>query len=119
MPAIRDLAWRDLCNQYRGQIDEQFAFTAFRTAPLVSASTMDAKVATGDMASRLMVWAEIGKPNQREWTPGSSGYAKNDGLYPSGYYLFTGAGHSPWPAEPASTAVRPQPARPADYGERL
>jgi hypothetical protein len=90
VPAARDLTWKDFYNQYRGQIDEQFAFTAFRTAPLVSASTMDAKVATSDMASRLMVWAAFGKPNQREWTPGRSGYAKNDGLYPSGYYLFNG-----------------------------
>ncbi len=41
------------------------------------------------MAARLMVWAEIGKPNQREWAPGARRrYAKNDGLYPSGYYLF-------------------------------
>jgi hypothetical protein len=78
-PSIRDLAWKDLYNRYHGRIDEQFAFTAFRTAPLVSASAMDAKVVTADMASRLMVWAALGKPNQREWTPGSSSYAKNDG----------------------------------------
>ena len=88
VPAVRDLAWQDLYRQYRGQIDEQFAFLAFRTAPLVSSSTMDAKIATADMASRLMVWAAIGKPNQREWRPDPGGYAKNDGLYPSGYYLF-------------------------------
>ena len=55
--------------EYKGRIDEQFAFLAFRTAPLVSAATMDAKVVTADMASRMMVWAEIGKPNQREWVP--------------------------------------------------
>ena len=51
VPAVRDLAWQDLYQKYRGQIDEQFAYTAFRTAPLVSGSTMDAKVATADMAS--------------------------------------------------------------------
>jgi len=28
------------------------------------------------------------KPNQREWRPDPGGYANNDGLYPSGYYLF-------------------------------
>ena len=55
--------------QYKGNIDEQFAFLAFRTAPLVSASAMDAKVVTSDMASRMMVWAVIGKPNEREWVP--------------------------------------------------
>lgn len=88
VPWIRDLAWQNLYQEYRGQIDEQFAFLAFRTAPLVSASTMDAKVATSDLASRMMVWAEIGKPNQREWVPERSNYAKNDGMYPSGYVLF-------------------------------
>jgi hypothetical protein len=89
VPAPRDLAWKGLYEKFKGQIDEQFAFLAFRTAPLVAASTMDAKVATADMANRLMVWAEIGRPNQREWLPGArSNYAKNDGLYPSGYWLF-------------------------------
>jgi hypothetical protein len=87
-PEPRDLAWQELYRKYRGQIDEQFGFLAFRTAPLVSASTMDAKIATSDMASRLMVWAAIGKPNEREWLPHKWDYAKDDGLYPSGYYLF-------------------------------
>ena len=117
VPSIRDLAWKDLYNRYHGRIDEQFAFTAFRTAPLVSASAMDAKVVTADMASRLMVWAALGKPNQREWTPGSSSYAKNDGLYPSGYYLFRGADHGlSWPEEPAATArvASPPAASPVD-----
>jgi hypothetical protein len=91
-PYRRDLAWQDLYGKYRGQIDEQFGFLAFRTAPLVSASTMDAKIATADMAQNLMVWAAIGKPNQREWVAGSERheYAKNDGLFPSGYRLFRG-----------------------------
>ena len=87
VPAIRDLAWLDMYRKYKGQIDEQFAYAAFRTAPLVSSSTMDAKVATADMANRLMVWAAMGKPNQREWVA-RGGYEKNDGLFPSGYALF-------------------------------
>jgi phospholipase B-like protein len=92
VPYTRDQAWQGLYRKYRGQIDEQFGFLAFRTAPLVSASTMDAKIATADMAQNLMLWAAIGKPNQREWTPdrGRGGYAKNDGLYPAGYQLFRG-----------------------------
>ena len=92
-PYTRDAAWQDLYQKYRGQIDEQFGFLAFRTAPLVSAATMDAKVATAGMATNLMVWAAIGKPNQREWVPSNGwrqSYAKNDGLYPSGYHLFRG-----------------------------
>jgi hypothetical protein len=88
VPAPRDLAWQDLYRKYRGQIDEQFGFLAFRTAPLVSSSTMDAKVLTSDMASHLMVWAAIGKPNQREWLPQTWDSSKDAGLYPSGYYLF-------------------------------
>ena len=88
VPEPRDLAWQDLYRKYRGQIDEQFGFLAFRTAPLVSSSTMDAKVLTSDMASHLMVWAVIGKPNQREWLPQNWDSSKDNGLYPSGYYLF-------------------------------
>jgi hypothetical protein len=116
VPEIRDLAWQDLYRQYRGQIDEQFGFLAFRTAPLVSAATMDAKIATADMASRLMVWAAIGKPNQREWRPDPGGYAKNDGLYPSGYYLFR-AGPAADHTEPAPIAAKPS--EHASYKDRL
>ena len=92
-PYPRDTAWQDLYHKYRGQINEQFGFLAFRTAPLVSASTMDAKIVTADMARNLMVWAAIGKPNQREWEAGPRvrhGYDGNDGLFPSGYHLFRG-----------------------------
>ena len=89
IPSDRDIKWQQMYQQYKGKIDEQFAFLAFRSAPLVSAAAMDAKVATAEMASNLMVWAEFGKPNQREWLPGKwSEYNGNDGLYPSGYTLF-------------------------------
>jgi len=89
VPSRRDMAWQQLYNQYRGQIDEQFGFLAFRSAPLVAVSTMDAKVVTADMATHMMVWAEIGRPNQREWLPDKRyDFAGDDGLYPSGYYLF-------------------------------
>ncbi len=89
VPGPRDMAWQRLYREYRGQIDEQFGFLAFRTAPLVAAETMDAKVLTADMASRMMVWAEFGRPNQREWLPDKTyDSAGDDGLYPSGYYLF-------------------------------
>ena len=64
MPTNRDLKWQELYREYKGKIDEQFGFMAFHTAPLVSATAMDAKVVTADMASRMMVWAEFGKPNQ-------------------------------------------------------
>jgi hypothetical protein len=100
VPGPRDLAWQELYRRYRGQIDEQFGFLAFRTAPLVSDGAMDAKVATSDMATHLMVWGAIGKPNQRERLPNKWDYAKNDGLYPSGYYLFQAE-----PSEALRTAI--------------
>src|SRR5579864_953872 len=90
VPATRDLKWQELYREYNGKIDEQFAFLAFRTPPLVTASSMDAKVATADMASHMMVWAVFGKPNQREWVPSSwskEQYPKNDGIYASGYRM--------------------------------
>ena len=90
VPAIRDLAWQDLYRKHKGQIDEQFAFLAFRTAPLVAMPTMDAKVATADMANHLMVWAEIGRPNESAWTAPRNNPGPNHGLYPGGYHLFSG-----------------------------
>ena len=92
VPASRDLKWREMYGQYKGRIDEQFAFLAFRTAPLVTATSMDAKVATADLASRMMTWAVFGKPNQREWVPSAmqkQQYARNDGIYSSGYRLMS------------------------------
>src|SRR5580704_12274029 len=74
VPTDRDLKWQDLYRQHKGKIDEQFGFMAFHTAPLVSIGAMDAKVVTSDMASRMMVWAEFGRPNQTERLP-----AKTDG----------------------------------------
>ena len=95
-PGVRDTAWQKLYHEHRGQIDEQFGFLAFRTPPLVAVSTMDAKVVTADMASHMMVWATFGRPNQREWLPDKKYDAPiDDGLFPSGYYLFG--------AEPSST----------------
>jgi len=90
VPADRDLKWQELYREYNGKIDEQFGFLAFRTAPLVSSTSMDAKIATSDMASRMMVWGVFGKSNQREWVPSQwqkQQYPKNDGLYSSGYRM--------------------------------
>ena len=124
----RDLAWQGLYTKYKGQIDEQFAFLAFRSAPLIAASTMDAKVATADMAKNLMVWAEIGRPNQSVWQTPQSNPGPNHGLYPGGYYLFSGnaspsllatvrENEAARLAEKVSSA-KPK-AKPADYTDRL
>jgi hypothetical protein len=93
VPAARDIKWQEMYRQYKGKMDEGFAALAFRTAPLVSSTTMDAKIASSDMAKRMMTWALFGKPNQREWVPSAmqkDSFAGNDGLYSSGYRLFQG-----------------------------
>jgi hypothetical protein len=112
VPAPRDVKWQELYRQHKGKIDEQFGFLAFRTAPLVSSSSLDAKVTTGDMASRLMCWAVFGKPNQREWAPSSRDrrdFADITGIYSSGYRLIR-AGAAPAAAEaPAPVASTREP----------
>jgi len=128
VPGVRDLAWQDLYRKYNGQIDEQFGFLAFRSAPLISTSTVDSKIATADMAKALMVWAEIGRPNESVWQAPQTNPGPNHGLYPGGYHLF-----SAQPSENLLTAVRQneesrlaekvaekKPAKPApDYADRL
>jgi hypothetical protein len=83
VPGQRDLAWMDLYEKTKGQIDEQFGFKAFDSAPLVAASTMDSKIITSDMANHMLVWAEFGRPNESVAAPRDS----NHGLFPGGYYL--------------------------------
>jgi hypothetical protein len=128
VPGVRDLAWQNLYAKHKGEIDEQFGFLAFDSAPLISASTMDSKIATADMAKDLMVWAEIGRPNESVWQPPRTNPGPNHGLYPGGYHLF-----SAQPSESLLTAVREneesrlagkvaekKPAKPApDYADRL
>jgi len=114
VPESRDLKWLEMYEKYKGNIDEQFAFLAMRTPPLVSSSTMDAKITNTDMASRMMVWAAIGKPNQTAWVAdgwGRKSYAKNDGLFPSGYRLFTA---EPPPAG-AAAVTKAEPEKPEPH----
>jgi hypothetical protein len=111
VPGIRDVKWQQMYQEHKGKIDESFAFLAFRTAPLVSASTMDAKVTTSEMAPQMMAWALFGKPNQREWVPSPRDeYSPNTGLYSSGYKLFQAhADSSVKPlltGAPAATAIQ-------------
>ena len=90
VPAARDIKWQELYEKHKGQIDEQFGFLAFRTAPLVSSTSMDAKVANAEMASRMMAWGVFGKPNEREWVPSpyqKENHPSNAGIYSSGYRL--------------------------------
>jgi hypothetical protein len=85
VPGTRDLAWMNMYATYKGHIDEQFGFKAYDSAPLTSASTIDAKIATADMANQMLVWAEMGRPNESIMPPRDA----NNGLYPGSYYLFS------------------------------
>jgi len=124
VPTNRDLKWQDLYREYKGKIDEQFGFMAYHTAPLVSATAMDAKVVTADMASRMMVWAEFGRPNQTERLPSKgdqSEYPGNDGLYPASYRLISAPAAPPAVSTMSETAAKiriPDPPQP-QYGDRL
>ncbi len=86
VPGTRDLAWMNLYEKNAGKIDEQFGFKAFDHAPLVAASTMDAKIATADMANHFMMWAEFGRPNESIAPPRK----ENHGLFPGGYVVISG-----------------------------
>jgi hypothetical protein len=90
-PSPRDVKWLELFDKFKGHIDEQFGFLAFRTAPLVASVAFDAKITNSDLASRQMLWAVFGKPNEREWVPSEfqkKNYAGNEGIYSSGYRVF-------------------------------
>jgi Phospholipase B len=120
VPSDRDLKWQALYREHKGKIDEQFGFMAFHTAPLVSATAMDAKVVTADMAMRMMVWADFGKPNQRERLPSKAHqeeYPANDGLYTSGYRLISTEPVPAGPAETQHTAIENPPQQ--NYSDRL
>lgn len=111
-PTARDLKWQEMYAQYKGTIDEQFAFTAFRTAPLVSGSAFDSKVTTSEMAPNMMVWALLGKPNEREWVPSKwqkESYAGNEGIHSSGYSLFQAHAKAPESALPPAAPKAPEP----------
>jgi hypothetical protein len=98
VPGPRDLAWMDRYKTYAGHIDEQFGFKAFDGAPLVASSTIDAKIATADMANHMLVWAEFGRPNESITPPRDT----NHGIFPGGYYLFDAA-------RPAAVSAAAQP----------
>jgi len=122
VPMDRDLKWQDLYREYKGKIDEQFGFMAFDTAPLVSVGAMDAKVVTADMASRMMVWAEFGRPNQTERLPSKADgedYAGNQGLYPSSYRLISAHGPALASSIEPATKISPTDSPKQQYGDRL
>jgi hypothetical protein len=129
VPMVRDLAWQKLYHEYKGKIDEQFGFLAFRTAPLVAHSTIDAKIVTAGMANNMMVWAEMGRPNQTVAPAPAVNPGPVQGLYPDGYHLFTAKASNALLREVADNekqrlAKKPEETKPAEskkvsYEDRL
>ncbi|MBI4893203.1 MAG: hypothetical protein HY821_21445 [Acidobacteria bacterium] len=110
-PSARDLKWQEMYRKHKGSIDEGFAFESFRTPPLVSASAFDAKVTSSEMAPRMMMWALLGKPNEREWVPSRyqvEQYAENEGIHSSGYQVWQAHASTPESAQAAVSKAEPK-----------
>src|ERR1051326_8813804 len=89
---------------------------------------MDAKVITADMANRMMVWSEFGRPNESVLAPPRDAAGPNHGLYPGGYYLLNAESTDALKATVAANeearmrAIKPAPARrtePVSYRDRI
>ncbi len=109
-PSARDLKWQEMYRRHKGSIDEGFAFESFRTPPLVSASAFDAKVTTSEMAPQMMLWALLGKPNEREWVPAQyqkQQFAGNEGIHSSGYQVWQAHAQAPEAAPVAVSQAGP------------
>ena len=110
-PHPRDIKWQELYWQHKGRIDQSFGFLAFHTSPLQGGGSMDAKVTSSDMASRSMLWAAIGRPDQNAWVPQSfwrENYPAVVGLYPSGYRLIAAGKTAPAAEESAAAPAKPE-----------
>jgi hypothetical protein len=122
-PGARDLKWMEMYGEHKGRIDEQFGFLAFRTAPLVSASAFDSKITTSEMAPKMMVWALLGKPNEREWVPSpwqKEQFPDNEGIHSSGYRLFAALDKAPeWAEAPAAAKKAAEPELKMVQGDKL
>ncbi len=68
-PHDRDTVWVNLYEKYKGRIDANFGREAFTTPPLASYTSVDAKVATSDMAKDLKTLAIFGPPMGKSWQP--------------------------------------------------
>ena len=102
-PAMRDLAWQDLYRKYRGPDRRAVRVPG---VPHRAAGEREHHGRQGrhrrTWPSRLMVWARDRQAQPaRMGCPAAVGYAKNDGLYPSGYYLFRAE-----PSEALRAAIR-------------
>lgn len=58
----RDAIWLRMYDQYKGQIDADFAKRLLTTPEIVMSMSVDAKYTTSQMASKLQTWASFGPP---------------------------------------------------------
>lgn len=68
-PSDRDLRWIELYRKHVGTMDEQFARTAFTTAPICASPSVDAKFTTATLAKTAQSWCLFGPPLGRTWLP--------------------------------------------------
>ncbi len=68
-PSDRDLKWVELYSKYAGRMDEDFARTAFTTAPICASPSVDVKFTTGTLAKTTQSWCLFGPPLGRTWLP--------------------------------------------------
>lgn len=69
-PSPRDITWLNIYRQYKGKIDEDFAYAAFTHPELAfKNASLDAKFTTTEMAKEFKSWAVFGPPNMERWEP--------------------------------------------------
>lgn len=68
-PSDRDLRWIELYRKHVGTMDEQFARTAFTTAPICASPSVDAKFTNATLAKTTQSWCLFGPPLGRTWLP--------------------------------------------------
>jgi hypothetical protein len=71
-PSTRDVTWLRMYDRHQGKIDADFARQALTMPPLVTASSVDAKYTTSDLAAKLQSWASFGPPTGSGWQPTES-----------------------------------------------
>lgn len=123
LPSDRDLAWLAWFDQHKGKIDAKAGRIAFTTPPLAAFPSLDAKVTTTDMASRLESLATFGPPLGRPWTPTpaeSRLYPEIEPLVPNDWVLLSVASPpstTPHNIQPAVDLAHstPTPPRPSNH----
>lgn len=68
-PSERDKMWLALYDEFKGKMDESFAFKAFTTPPLAAYPSLDVKFTTTSLAKSFKSWGLFGPPLGHTWEP--------------------------------------------------